>query len=226
MGGKSIGYWSLSIVLTLIIGAARAESTANHGASLANPPAPNGPYEQKTIRPVASTGMPTSQPRTATGISSKAWDMGKMPLALCGVILLIFGMRALGKKMMPGAAGRGSSRAITVLGRSALSPRQQLMLIQVGRRIVLVGSGGSEMRSLCEIGDPDEVAEVLAQIRRERESSVANNFRTLFSRAGREYEEDDADGSPATERSELMPRAELGGLSERVRRISERFGES
>ena len=213
------------LVAALLGGAARGESSANKGASVVNAPVPNGPYEQTPILRKSASPGPATRNRVATSTSSNAWEMGKMPLALCAVILLILGMRALGKKMVPGAGLKGSSRAMQVVARSTVSPRQQLMLIQVGRRLVMVGCGGAEMRALCEIGDADEVAEVLGQIRQDQGSSVAKNFRTLFGKAGKEYEEvqvEEENAAPV--KSEDERREELLGLSERVRRISERFG--
>jgi flagellar biogenesis protein FliO len=156
--------------------------------------------------------------------------MAKIPIALGGVILLIFGMRALGKKMVPGAGAARTSRAVQVLVRSTVSPRQQLMLIQVGRRLVLVGNSGAEMNALCQIDDPDEVAEVLGHIREDKGSSVAKNFRTLFSKAGKAYEPPEDDVNEPVAGRELSTtagtRAELTGLTEQVRRITEQFRET
>ena len=217
----------IGAMCALSVRAASAESSANTKAILSPAPAPSGPYEQTAIRRTGPTTSSTAQGKSSTG-PSNAWDMAKVPMALGGVLLLIFGMRALGKKMVPGGAGR-SSRAVQVLVRSTVSPRQQLMLIQVGRRLVLVGSGGTEMNPLCQIDDPDEVAEVLGHIREDKGSSVAKNFRTLFGKAGKAYE---APGDEAEERpgeaalSTAGTRAELTGLTEQVRRIAEQFREA
>jgi flagellar biogenesis protein FliO len=156
--------------------------------------------------------------------------MGKVPLALGGVLALIFAMRWLGKKMVPGAR-RGTSRAVQVLVQSPLSARQQLMLVQVGRRLVLVGNSGSEMSALCQIKDPDEVAEVLTQVRADK-SSVAKSFGSLIGRAGKAYEAPEAT-APAPEQAEESQaeeeptteamQEELTGLMERARRISKQF---
>src|SRR5260221_706966 len=120
----------------------------------------SGPYEQSKIHRREGSAPPTTQ-RGAGGTSTSSqspWDMGKVPLALGGVLALIFAMRWLGKKMVPGAR-RGTSRAVQVLVQSPLSARQQLMLVQVGRRLVLVGNSGSGMSALCPIKNPCEVSE-------------------------------------------------------------------
>src|SRR5689334_8877209 len=59
----------------------------------------SGPYEQTTIHRREGTA-PATQPRGATSGSQNSWDMGKVPLALGGVVALIFAMRWFGKKMV------------------------------------------------------------------------------------------------------------------------------
>ena len=77
---------------------------------------------------------------------------------------------------------RGTS-AVKVLSRCTISPRQHLLVVQFGKRLVLVGDSGSNLNPLCEIADPDEAASVLAQAR-EESVSVARRFDSAL-RAGR-----------------------------------------
>ena len=82
--------------------------------------------------------------------------------ALAAVIVLIFLLRLLlgrlGRLSRPAARGD----AVEVLARSELSPRCQLFLLRLGRRLLLVGVGADRPATLCEIADPTEIAEVLA----------------------------------------------------------------
>src|SRR5258708_27308911 len=94
----------------------------------------SGPYEQTAIHRKESSVAPTTQPRGAAARAPSSWDMSKVPLALGGVLVLIFAMRWLGKKMVPGAGGGRANRAVQVLVRAPVSARQQLMLVQIGRR--------------------------------------------------------------------------------------------
>jgi flagellar biogenesis protein FliO len=224
----------LSLIIALLAApAARGESSANARASVT--PAPTGPFEQTMIRRTTDGGgTPATQTSLTAGSPTSPWNMGRVPLALGAVILLIIAMRRLGKGMLPGAANHRASRAVQVLVRSTVAPKQQIMLIQVGRRLVLVGSAGAEMNPLCEIDDADEVAEVLGQIRSERRTA-AKSFRALFGRVERAYESQDV---PAPDESEgevdtnhpdaatAETREELSGLTERVRRIANQFQSS
>jgi flagellar protein FliO/FliZ len=220
---------AILLLATLQVYAAETTS-ANSRATVtaAAAPSPSGPYERTPIRRSAGTAGATSQPSRGGGIATPGgqWDLGKVPLALGGVIVLILVMRWIGKGILPGSKNARSSRVVQVLVRSAVGPKQQLMLVQVGRRLVLVGAGGAEMNPLCQIDDPDEVAELLGQIRGER-GAVAKNFGALFGRAGNAYDETPEESEqPEESPEESDRRPELDGLMERVKRISNQFQES
>ena len=212
----------LSLILALTAApAVRAES--------------KGPLEQTTIRrsaPADGAGTAASQPSASAASPASPLNTGRVPFALGAVVLLIIAMRWLGKGMLPGASNHRASRAVQVLVRSTVAPKQQIMLIQIGRRLVLVGSAGTEMNPLCEIHDADEVAEVLAQLRSEKRST-AKNFRALFGRAERAYEApevsvpDEEEGEPDhPDAATSATREELSGLMARVRRIANQFQSS
>ena len=213
-----------AIFFAIAPGPASAESAANSKAAISTSPSPNGPYEQETIHRSGTSSSQPTQVKAGTGNNFNSWDVRRVSISLAGVVVLIFAMRALGKKMIPGAVGSQSSRAVRVLVRSSVSARQQLLLVQVGRRLVLVGSGGAEMNPLCQIDDPDEVAEVLVQLREDK-GPVARNFRSLFGKAEKAYEATDESSVESDEpRNVAAPVPEgLTGLTERVRRISEKF---
>ncbi len=85
--------------------------------------------------------------------------------------------------------GPKANPAIKMLSRSILSPKQQLMLLQVGKRLIVVGDSGGNMNALCEISDPDEVAALVGEIKQDRPESVAKSFRSLFGRAKEPFDE-------------------------------------
>jgi hypothetical protein len=133
------------------------------------------------------------------------------------------------------APGRASA-AISVVSRSVVGPRQQLMLVQVGKRLVLVGNSGGQMNSLCEISEADEVGDLLGKVRAERGDSITKTFSSLFRKEEEKFEEQpalrvtadpedeepverdvpDDDGMGAT-------RDELRSLAAKVRGLSKQF---
>jgi len=155
-------------------------------------------------------------------------------LAALGIVIgLIFVLRWCGRFFFPATVGRGRSRAVEVISRSPLSPKQQVMLLRVGRRLIVVGDSGQQMNPLCQITDPDEVAELVGQLRDEKTSTPSRAFGAMFGRSRQEFEP--AEEPPASAASALREadtddeapvataREELTGLRERVRMLAEQF---
>jgi hypothetical protein len=113
-----------------------------------------------------------------------------------------------------------------VVARAPIAPRQQLMLVRVGRRLVVVSNSAGQMTPLSEITDADEVAELLGQLKRGKEPG-ANPFASIFHRAEADYDPSpDAPAeieAPPEEESPAAVRAELNGLMEKVRGMARQF---
>ncbi|MGH7213608.1 MAG: FliO/MopB family protein [Tepidisphaeraceae bacterium] len=145
----------------------------------------------------AGAAKPVATPKAPTS----SYDLPRVLLALGIVIALIFVLRWLGRWMFGGNVAQRSTRAIQVVSRSMVSPKQQLLLVQVGNRLVLVGDAGTQMNPLCEISDPDEVAALLGQIRAEKGELVTKAFGSIFGRAKEKF--DAAQGPTASEEESL-----------------------
>ena len=202
-----------------------------------------GPATQPATQPAAMTparsdydGVPTNFHRDDAGrgavskngkaTSDTSFGYTRWVLSLGAVLGLIFAAKYAGKRLM-GLQAHAGGGAINVLSRQNLSPRQQLMLIQVGRRVVLVASSGSQMNTLTEISDPDEIAEIVAQANKRRLSAAAS-FGSIFGKAA------DAYGAPPEESQTVPPneeeapagaelsaaRNELSNLLQKVRLVS------
>ncbi|HEX4055440.1 MAG TPA: flagellar biosynthetic protein FliO [Tepidisphaeraceae bacterium] len=170
---------------------------------------------------------------------SASFDTTRVVLALAGVLGLIFVLRAGAKRIFPGAAAARATSAVKVLARCTISPKQHLLVIQFGKRLVLVGDTGSHLNPLCEIADADEAASVLAQARDES-ITAARRFDSLFGRARGgfaqapspdseerfdESHEINADAPPVVDDPALeATRKELAGLSHKVRDVARQLG--
>jgi len=162
--------------------------------------------------------------------------------ALAVVIGLIFLLRWGGKKLFQSPGNMGSTRAVQVLARSPLSPRQQILLLRIGRRVIVVGDSGSQMNPLSEISDPDEVASLIGQLRDEKTESASRAFGNLFHRAAStmrgEAEADDVgpgadrdtEDSPDAEAAEAPvdpmiadTHDEITGLAAKIRGLAQQF---
>jgi flagellar biogenesis protein FliO len=79
-------------------------------------------------------------------------------LALAIVIALIYVSRYVLRRLGKGGPQGGTdSGVIEVLSRTGIGARQQLLLVRLGRRLVLVGSWPGGMAGLSEITDPAEI---------------------------------------------------------------------
>lgn len=95
-------------------------------------------------------------------------------VALAIVVALIFTARFFLRRF--GVAGRGHnlSDTIDVVARTRVSPRQQLLLVRLGERLILVGNGPEGMSRLAEITDPSEVANLLKTAEQSKAVSLGN----------------------------------------------------
>ena len=130
-------------------GALGAAASTTRPADETRPVVPNSrdDVEGKAVSPGSGRGMWASVFRTV--------------LALGVVAVMIFALRFLLKRFGGGWHGRRGSAPMSVLARTSVSARQQLLLVRLGRRLILVGSGPEGMAPLAEVSDPDEVAELV-----------------------------------------------------------------
>ncbi len=139
-------------------------------------------------------------------------------LALVAVLGLIFLLRFGIRKFAPGVVGR-TSRGIRVVARTYLGAKQQVIVLQVGRRMLVVGDTGQNLNTLCEITDPDEAATLLAQIQGNTAESSKESFTQAMGRASEQYQASSATTEPSNPVLDSA-RTELNGLAERVRILS------
>jgi hypothetical protein len=69
---------------------------------------------------------------------------------------------------------------IEILARYPVARSQQLVLLKLARRIVLLHQSGAAMRTLCELSDADEVAGVLARLEAGSNQRGAERFRATL----------------------------------------------
>jgi flagellar biogenesis protein FliO len=209
-----------------------------------------GRFEQTPLRhgdSPADASAVTSEPKPLHGVEPK-----RVVLAVVIVVALILILRWIGLRFFPAAAAARSSSAIRVLSRSIVAPKQQVLLLQVGRRVVVVGDCGVSMHPLTEITDPEEVAALIGQIDAEKPESLTHAFGNLFGSARKEFDEaahearDEAEhehestededpqlelagaGAAISDQGEVdepvtSARSELRGLMDKVKLLSRQF---
>jgi len=185
-------------------------------------------------RPIFGGNSGTASTRSdSISTSAGTFDISRVVLALGGVLGLIVALRFGVKRFFPSAAVQRGVSSVKVLGKCVISARQNLLVVQFGKRLILVGDAGANLNPLCEITDPDEVAGILAQARDET-ISVARRFESLFGRARTEYgtEREPQSTEPFDDSNEIKPddpalkdtQKELSDLRAKVRDVARQIG--
>ncbi|MCA9270163.1 MAG: flagellar biosynthetic protein FliO [Planctomycetales bacterium] len=106
--------------------------------------------------------------------------------SLAIVLGLFFAMVWLMRKNAPAGAAALSSDVVQVLGRAPLAARQQMQLVRVGEKLLLVAVTTSGATTLTEITDPEEVRRLAAACEAARPTSATGAFRQVLAQLGHE----------------------------------------
>ncbi|MFK7961689.1 MAG: FliO/MopB family protein [Phycisphaerales bacterium] len=97
------------------------------------------------------------------GMSGGGWELARVGLALGVVLAIALGLQRLVRRVSPGSVGRPSG-VLEIMARYPVGRGQQLIVIRLARRLLLVHQHSGTMRPLTEITDPEEVAGMLATL--------------------------------------------------------------
>ena len=132
------------------------------------------------------------------------------------------------RRWMPKFGGTACS-ALNVVGTTALSPKHTVALVSLGQRFVLVGLSGERMTRICEVTDPQEVAELTLRLgqstapAKAARSGGARAFESLLDGEVNEYAKvpnaANGDASRAKDRRGKALKEPLSALLERLRSL-------
>lgn len=135
-------------------------------------------------KPQDLQGLPlnlTSPTNTATETTS---DLGSSGIWGVVIALLILGVTGaivvIVVRRSPRLRNLVGGGPIKVLSRAYLGPRQAVVLVKVGDRVVLVGQTPESMHPLTEFSDSGEVQRLLDQVEETRSDSMSNTFRDVL----------------------------------------------
>jgi flagellar biogenesis protein FliO len=131
------------------------------------------------------------------------------------IVILYF----LSRRILPGGAFAGSpsaARAIQILARTPLGPKHRILLVQVGRRILVIAeSPGQPLSTLCQITDPDEAATLMGQLGGDQRGAMT----AFLEKASNPTPQHSPDSSELA-----TTRQELDGLLQQVRTMAQQIG--
>lgn len=131
----------------LVLAALTASSPVRAAPEDAVPPPPSAEPADGGI--IGRRPLETAE-TTAAASPVSGGDVLKMLGALAAVIGALVGGVWLLRRMAPGVAAGSDNRLIEVLSRSAVGPKQSLVLVRVGSRMVLVGVSPESMQKLVD----------------------------------------------------------------------------
>lgn len=145
--------------------------------------------------------------------------IGTTLLSLALVVGLIFAAFVAIKRWGPSSIAGGRGGAVRVLARCPLSPKQQVAVIQVARRLLLVGVTSQQISLLAEVSDEDEMDELLAACSSGK-SALGEGFSQLLGRHRGEMTDESRDDA-AVDRS-AAGRA-IGQLSQLIGQVKSKL---
>lgn len=180
----------------------------------------NGIIRRRNSESDRETGASDSEKSGFSGVSLTGGSATEMFWPLLVVLGLMFGALMILKRIMPNKLRVAGGSAIRIVARQYLSSKQSFCLVQVGRRVVLVGITGDSMTALCEMNDQEEIGELAAKVERGRSSS----FSTALSRFGADDDtSDDAPAAPIRRAPQKAAGPSAGETEKRVRDLVARI---
>jgi flagellar biogenesis protein FliO len=95
-------------------------------------------------------------------------DLPRICYSLALVLGLVVLLRWGARWVFPSTMMARRSGAIRLLARTPLGPKQQVMLIAVGRRVLVVADNGQQMTRLTEITESEEISGLTADLAQAR----------------------------------------------------------
>ncbi|MFM7261213.1 MAG: flagellar biosynthetic protein FliO [bacterium] len=140
----------------------------------------------------------------ASGAESRGFGGEIIPTAaalggtLLAIVLARSAIRRFGGKL---AAGRRPSGVVEILARYPVARGQQVVLLKVGRRVLVVHQGAQVMQTLSEFSSADDVADILtrceAGAKNAKDPSRDFSFDAILRSAGKSFEQDVRTGAAA-----------------------------
>jgi len=146
--------------------------------------APDGRAAAIPLKPPSRSDR--SNPLAPGAPSSGLRTMVTVGGSLAIVLGLFFVLAWIMRRGMPGSIALLPREAVEVLGRAPLAGRQQVHLIRLGNKLVLISVTPAGAEALSEVTDTEEVQRLVALCRQGQPASATSMFRQALERFGSE----------------------------------------
>ena len=175
------------------LGTQNVGQPANNGAAVQHAFATQtGSQQSQVVQANAEISRTQSrtplQPKSKSDDASSSKSNGgtaKMLVSIISSLVLVIGLflgvALLYRKSISTTLGKGLPKnVVQVLGKTTIAPRQQLVLVRFGSKLVLVSMLQGEARTLSEITDPLEVDQLAGFCESGQSGSMASSFREIL----------------------------------------------
>lgn len=119
---------------------------------------------------------PTSPVQAVSGVA------GSLAIVLGLFVVIVW----LSRRVSPAGQAKLPGEVVELLGRSPLAARQQMQLVRLGSKLVLLNVTATGAEALAEVTDPAEVERLVALCRRGQPGSSSASFNQLLAEVGSE----------------------------------------
>ncbi|MEM8739355.1 MAG: flagellar biosynthetic protein FliO [Planctomycetota bacterium] len=184
------------------------------------------PARRLAARSSGAPGAPAG-PDGQAGLDPPTGGWLLSTLAALGVVIaLIFAARWVYTKLGGQVVARATP-AVEVLSRTTVAPKNHVLLLRVGQRVLVVGDSSTGLRTLANLDEPEEVASILQSVTTAGDRSVSKSFNSLVARFNGEYEgktRAQVEGGDHQEARFDQTRDSLSGLAARLRSLGGKEG--
>ncbi len=152
-------------------------------AAVVEPTPEATPEKRPESKPLIENTSPDS--RKLVERSSDGPKLGNFVLWSSVVVALLVAFFVFFRRFTKNSRFFGSTRSIEVIGKRGLGPRQAVFLVEVGGKVLVVGSTRENLSTLGEISDREEIDNIR---RRAQSGPTGDTFRNSLNEGIREFE--------------------------------------
>lgn len=146
-------------ILVIALGAMISAAAPARSAQANERPAAIDRYANRALVPAESGTLRADQVTAAKAGPS----VTRVIVSLGAVAILIVSLGWVYRRMLSAQQNKGGGAAVSLVSRSLLTPKHQVLVLRAGSRVLVVGDSGHGMNLLCEISEPAEVAALLGE---------------------------------------------------------------
>lgn len=166
-------------------------------------------YAPMPLRASANAQRLTQPPsQRNSGKQATATVIGSLSVVLAAFFVLVW----LSRKTAPKGLAPLPGEVFESLGRAPLSARQQMQLIRLGNKLILLSVTATGAETLTEITDIDEVNRLAGLCQQGRSGSISDTFRQVLSQYADEPAPGGFVGDPSHSQADVANRTTRRGI--------------